>query len=192
MTTPTKAQEAIDDFCSGTTRPSKSGLVSSTINSDTVNTIREALQLLHHVQSEQSWEAPWNIPYDALPKGKHTGILPEVWLNLRDAAPSLRPEFVWGHSSYADAVCIKCGQKIDGQSGEYPCKQCGLPTVHFAEYRQEERARALDIFNAGYISMRDLGGHKGDNIFIYQFKGYQAKAIEDALYALSQPVQEGK
>lgn len=50
MTT-TKAQGATDDFWCGTTKPNRSGLVSSTITLDTANTIREALSLLHRVQS---------------------------------------------------------------------------------------------------------------------------------------------
>lgn len=26
--------------------------------------------------------------------------------------------------------CQKCGQTVDGQSGEYPCKSCGVPVLH--------------------------------------------------------------
>jgi Zn finger protein HypA/HybF involved in hydrogenase expression len=27
-------------------------------------------------------------------------------------------------------ACPKCHQKIDGQTGEYPCAICGMPTLH--------------------------------------------------------------
>ena len=26
--------------------------------------------------------------------------------------------------------CKKCGQVDNGQTGEYPCSECGLPTTH--------------------------------------------------------------
>lgn len=29
-----------------------------------------------------------------------------------------------------EAECSKCGQRDFGQTGEYPCQACGLPTVH--------------------------------------------------------------
>jgi hypothetical protein len=29
-----------------------------------------------------------------------------------------------------DAPCGDCGQSDTGQTGEYPCNQCGLPTLH--------------------------------------------------------------
>ena len=27
-------------------------------------------------------------------------------------------------------ICAKCGQKDQGQTGEYPCQVCGLPLLH--------------------------------------------------------------
>jgi len=29
-------------------------------------------------------------------------------------------------------ACPKCGQVDTGQTGEYPCSECGLPTMHDA------------------------------------------------------------
>lgn len=30
----------------------------------------------------------------------------------------------------AEGRCPKCGQRDEGQTGEYPCAECGLPLTH--------------------------------------------------------------
>ncbi len=35
-------------------------------------------------------------------------------------------------------VCDKCGQKDIGQTGEYPCEACGLPTTWDDDPEREE------------------------------------------------------
>lgn len=29
-----------------------------------------------------------------------------------------------------DERCGECGQRDEGQTGEYPCERCGLPVLH--------------------------------------------------------------
>ena len=45
------------------------------------------------------------------------------------ATGTLTPE-VEGKLHDAVEVCPACGQKDEGQQGEYPCPTCGLPTTH--------------------------------------------------------------
>lgn len=34
--------------------------------------------------------------------------------------------------------CSKCGQEERGQTGEYPCPECGIPTVHDEPQNEQE------------------------------------------------------
>lgn len=40
--------------------------------------------------------------------------------------------------------CKKCGQLPNGQTGEYPCSECGIPTVHDRSTITPERAIVID------------------------------------------------
>ncbi len=48
-------------------------------------------------------------------------------------------------------ACPKCHQKINGQTGEYPCSVCGLPTLH----DQEDRPMALDQITVATVTLED-------------------------------------
>lgn len=47
-------------------------------------------------------------------------------------AKSVRDDGIGSTSrkSALNEVCPKCGQVADGQGGEYPCSECGVPTLH--------------------------------------------------------------
>ena len=44
----------------------------------------------------------------------------------------------------SEKPCGKCGQVDHGQRGEYPCSQCGLPTLHDEEAPEAEAVKEAD------------------------------------------------
>ena len=44
----------------------------------------------------------------------------------------------------SEKPCGKCGQVDHGQQGEYPCSQCGLPTLHDEKAPEAESAEEAD------------------------------------------------
>jgi hypothetical protein len=73
---------------------------------EAIDVLARALSLKHEV-TERVYHATVNI---------ERGLLPRV----------LSMEFEFRD----DPQCAKCGQVGSGQTGEYPCGACGVPTLH--------------------------------------------------------------
>lgn len=68
---------------------------------------------------------------------------------------------------YIEFKCTKCGQFDIGQTGEYPCPKCGLPTTWDSPVRQEaQQAKQSNYKNAkGAISWRE-GDEKAEDAIV--------------------------
>ena len=58
-----------------------------------------------------------------------------------------------------EPVCESCSQRNVGQSGEYPCAECGLPQLH-----DEEFAGAVDLDHWEKRILKDRSGNGHDLI----------------------------
>lgn len=84
--------------------------------------------------------------------------------------------------------CKKCGQVDNGQTGEYPCKECGLPLVHDILTKDEKIKEVMDLVAAREEAIRrsisrEIAGC-GFSYELADYSGRQLNAIEAKLRQL--------
>lgn len=83
----------------------------------------------------------WGIPFDAVWREVHASNMRKEGGARREDGKILKPEG-WQPPDVEGALfgkaCSRCGQRQRGQTGEYLCQDCGIPTVHDDSFDSSE------------------------------------------------------